>query len=93
MWTLAATHIIEKHQPNLLLFHLLTTDASNHQFGPGSLPSLTACAYADRLVGDLLDSITRAGLRDKATIVITTDHGFKKVSKAICANVALRDAG
>ena len=93
MWTLAATHIIEKHQPNLLLFHVLTTDASNHQFGPGSLPSLTAYAYADRLVGDILDSLTRAGLREKASIVVTTDHGFKKVSKAIYANVALRDAG
>ena len=93
MWTLAGTHIIEKHKPNLLLFHLLTTDAANHQFGAGSLPSLTAYAYADRLVGDLLDALTRAGLREKATIVITTDHGFKKVSKVILTNVALRDAG
>jgi len=93
MWTRAATYIIEKHQPNLLLFHLLTADSTNHQFGPGSLPSFTAYAYVDRLVGDLLDSLTRAGLRDKATIVVTTDHGFKKVSKGIYANVALRDAG
>lgn len=93
MWTRAASFIIENHQPNLLLFHLLTTDASNHQFGPGSLPSFTAYAYVDRLVGDVLDSLTRAGLREKATIVVTTDHGFKKVSKAIYANVALRDAG
>src|SRR5678816_1490631 len=83
MWTRAATFIIEKHRPNLMLFHLLTTDASNHQFGPGSLPSFTAYAYADRLIGDVLDSLTRAGLRDRATIVVTTDHGFKKVSKAI----------
>lgn len=93
MWTRAATFIIEKHRPNLMLFHLLTTDASNHQFGPGSLPSFTAYAYADRLIGDVLDSLTRAGLRDRATIVVTTDHGFKKVSKAIYMNVALRDAG
>ena len=93
IWTHAATHIIEQHKPNLLLFHLLTTDATNHQYGPGSLPSFTAYAYADRLVGDLLDSLTRAGLRDRATIVITTDHGFKKVEKVIYPNVALREAG
>jgi predicted AlkP superfamily pyrophosphatase or phosphodiesterase len=93
MWTRAATHIIETKKPNLLLFHVLTTDASNHQFGPGSLPSMTAYAYADRLVGDVLDALTRAGLRERATIVITTDHGFKKVSKLVYPNVALRDAG
>ncbi len=93
IWAQAATHIIEQHQPNLLLLHFLTTDATNHQFGPGSLPSITAYAYVDRLVGDVLDSLTRAGLRDRATIVVATDHGFKKVTKAIYPNVALRDAG
>ena len=77
IWTRAASHIVEQHQPNLLLFHLLTTDATNHQFGPGSLPSLTAYAYADRLIGDLLDSLARAGLRDKAAIVIATDYGIR----------------
>jgi len=93
IWTKAATHIVEKHKPNLLLYHLLTTDAVNHQNGPGSFASYAAYAYADRLIGDLLDSLERAGLRDRATIVVATDHGFKKVQKVIHTNVALRDAG
>ena len=93
VWTKAASQIIEKHKPNLLLYHLLTTDAVNHANGPGTTASYTAYAYADRLIGDVLDSLTRAGLRDRATIVVTTDHGFKKVQKIILANVALRDAG
>jgi predicted AlkP superfamily pyrophosphatase or phosphodiesterase len=93
IWTKAATHIVEKHQPNLLLYHLLTTDAVNHQNGPGSFASYVAYAYADRLIGDLLDSLQRAGLRDRATILVATDHGFKKVQKVIHTNVALRDAG
>jgi predicted AlkP superfamily pyrophosphatase or phosphodiesterase len=93
VWTKAASQIIEKHKPNLLLYHLLTTDAVNHANGPGTTASYTAYAYADRLIGDVLVSLTRAGLRDRATIVVTTDHGFKKVQKIILANVALRDAG
>ena len=93
VWTRAAVEIIEKHHPNLLLFHLLTTDSVNHQYGPGSLASMTAYANADHLIGDLLNALERAGMRDRATIVVTTDHGFKKVSKAVYANVALRDAG
>lgn len=93
IWTKAATHIVEKHKPNFLLYHLLTTDAVNHANGPGSTASYTAYAYADRLIGDLLASLERARLRDRATIVVATDHGFKKVQKVIHTNVALRDAG
>jgi predicted AlkP superfamily pyrophosphatase or phosphodiesterase len=65
----------------------------NHANGPGTTASYTAYAYADRLIGDLLASLDRAGLRDKATILVATDHGFKKVQKVIHLNVALRDAG
>lgn len=93
IWTKAATHIVEQHKPNLLLYHLLTTDAVNHANGPGTIASYSAYAYADRLIGDLLDSLQRAGLRDRATIIVATDHGFKKVQKVIHTNVALRDAG
>jgi predicted AlkP superfamily pyrophosphatase or phosphodiesterase len=80
-------------KPNLLLFHVLTTDAINHANGPGSQASFAAFAYADRLVGDLLKSIEDAGLKDKATVLVATDHGFKKISKVIYPNVVLRKAG
>lgn len=91
IWTQAAMHIIETRKPNLLLFHPLNTDGINHMNGPGSFASYTAFAYADRLVDDLLKSLERAGR--KATVVVTTDHGFKKVSKVVYPNVALRKAG
>jgi predicted AlkP superfamily pyrophosphatase or phosphodiesterase len=93
IWTTAGMHMIEAHQPNLLLFHLLTTDAVNHQYGPGSLASRAAYAYADMQVGKLLGAIERAGVKDRTTVIVTTDHGFKKVGKVINMNVALRDAG
>jgi predicted AlkP superfamily pyrophosphatase or phosphodiesterase len=93
MWTRAGEHLIEAHHPNLLLFHLLTTDAVNHQYGPGTLASHTAYAYADAQIGRLLAALDRAGLRDRATIVVTTDHGFKKVAKVIHLNEALASAG
>jgi predicted AlkP superfamily pyrophosphatase or phosphodiesterase len=93
IWTKAAMHIVEQHKPNFLLYHTLTTDAVNHANGPGSTASYTAYAYADRLIGDLLASLERAGLRERATILVATDHGFKKVQKVVLTNVALRDAG
>ncbi len=92
-WTKAATHIVRTKKPNLLLFHLLTTDSLNHSFGPGSAASFAGYALADRLLGDLLDAVKDAGLSDRTTIVVTTDHGFKKVEKLIYPNVVLKDAG
>ncbi len=93
VWTQAASRIVEAHRPNLLLFHLLGTDSSNHQYGPGTLASRSAFAYADRLLGDLLAAVDRAGMREKTTVIVTTDHGFKMVDRLIHPNVALREAG
>lgn len=93
MWTKAAIHIFKTHKPNLLLYHTLNTDATHHAYGPGGMASHTALAYADRLVGDLVQGVAESGLRDRTTIVISTDHGFKKVTKIILPNVALKKAG
>lgn len=93
MWTKAAIHMLETHKPNLLLYHTLNTDAIHHYFGPKSAPGFTALEYADRLVGDILAAVDRSGLREKTTVVVATDHGFKKVTKFIQPNVALKKAG
>jgi len=93
MWTRAAIHMFETHRPNLLLYHTLNTDYTHHMFGPQSGPGFTALELADRLLGDLIDAVDRSGLRDKTTIVVATDHGFKKVTKFVQPNVALKKAG
>jgi predicted AlkP superfamily pyrophosphatase or phosphodiesterase len=92
-WTRAARFILERHRPNLLLYHTLNSDAVHHTYGAGTMASYTALAYADRLVGDVLQSLDKSGLRESTTVVVATDHGFKKVSKVVYPNVLLRDAG
>jgi predicted AlkP superfamily pyrophosphatase or phosphodiesterase len=92
MWTRAAIHLFETHRPNLLLYHTLNTDYSHHIHGPRSGPGFTALELADRLLGDLIDAVDRSGLREKTTIVVATDHGFKKVTKFVQPNVALKKA-
>jgi predicted AlkP superfamily pyrophosphatase or phosphodiesterase len=93
MWTRAAIHLFTKHQPNLLLFHTLNTDATHHRYGPGSMASFTALSYADRLVGDLVQAVEASGMRDRTTFFIATDHGFKNVKTFVYPNVALKLAG
>lgn len=93
IWTKAACFMFERHKPNLLLYHVLNTDLTHHTYGPASHASYTALAYADRLVGDLVKAVDESGLRAKTTFFIATDHGFKKVTKIILPNVALKRAG
>jgi predicted AlkP superfamily pyrophosphatase or phosphodiesterase len=55
IWTAAAEEILEKHKPNLLLFHLLTLDDTNHEYGPMSPASFTAMAFLDAKVKQILE--------------------------------------
>lgn len=93
MWTKAACFMFERHRPNLLMYHTLTTDSNHHYYGPGTNASYVALAYADRLVGDVIETVKRTGLLSKTTFVVSTDHGFKKVSHYLRLNVALQKAG
>lgn len=93
LWTRAAAFIFARHQPNLLLFHTLNTDSSHHRYGPGSPPGISALALADQLVGEILRTIDASGRRSQTTVIVTTDHGFKKVDKYLYGNVALKKAG
>jgi len=92
LWTRAACFVFARHQPNLLLYHTLNTDSTHHRFGPGSPPSISALALADQLLGQLLRTIEASGRRAQTTVIVTTDHGFKKVDQYVHANVVLKRA-
>lgn len=93
IWTRAGIHLIEKHRPNLLLFHLLTTDSAQHRYGAGSLAGNTAMALADSKVERLLDALRAAGIFDRTTVFIVADHGFKTYRHVIHPNAFLRRNG
>ncbi len=93
VWTAAATHLIRERRPNLMLFHLLITDSTQHKYGPQSPAAYTALALADAHVAELLRAIDAAGIRNRTTLVVTADHGFHTALKLIHPNVALRKAG
>lgn len=93
VWTDAAIHILERHKPNLLLYHLLALDSTHHTYGVGGLASATGMAFVDSQVARLLAALERSGLRKKTTVVVLADHGFRNARKSINPNVALRQAG
>lgn len=93
MWTRAAAHILKAHRPNLLLFHLLNLDATHHRYGPKTPASMTGIALADSRVAEILRALEEAGLKERATVIVVSDHGFKATKKSIRPNAALRQAG
>ncbi len=93
MWTAAAKKILEEHKPNLLLFHLLTGDDTNHEYGPMSHASVTAMAFLDDRVKEFVQLLERTGLARNATLLIVSDHGFRTFQHRIRPNVLLREHG
>jgi len=93
MWTNAAVEILESHQPNLLLFHLLTLDDINHEYGPMTNASFTAMAFLDAQVKRIVDVLERSDLANRATLMIVSDHGFRAIHHKIHPNVRLREKG
>lgn len=93
MYTLLATHIIKQHKPNFLALHLVSLDSFEHAHGRQVAEAYWAANDSDNRVADLIRATEEAGIRDKTTFIITTDHGFVTFTKSINANAALKKDG
>lgn len=93
IWTKAAAYLIREHKPNLLLVHFLSLDSTHHQYGPGTPAATAAIAFLDSCVSQVTEAIRAAGMADRATVIVVSDHGFKKFTRQIRPTVALAAAG
>ena len=93
IWTEAAAHIIRVHKPNLMMFHLLTLDSVQHRYGPDTLAAQSTMAHLDAQVGAIVQAVEEAGIGDRTTFFVVSDHGFKRVKRQINPNVALVKEG
>jgi predicted AlkP superfamily pyrophosphatase or phosphodiesterase len=93
IWTRAAAYLIREHKPNLLLFHLLSLDSVHHQFGPNTLAATAAFAFLDGCVERVVEAVGAAGMTERTTFIVVSDHGFKRYTNQIRPSVALAAAG
>lgn len=93
VWTETASYIIENRMPSLLMLHLLNLDGVNHREGPNSSASRDALKLADQMVGQIVESLDRAGVRERTTLFIVSDHGFAESPVSLLPNVMLREEG
>jgi predicted AlkP superfamily pyrophosphatase or phosphodiesterase len=90
IWTDAAIHILKNHKPNLLLYHLLSLDSTNHNYGPKTNASLAAMAFQDSCVARVWEAVKAVG---PATLIVLSDHGFKAFHNQINMTAAIAAAG
>jgi predicted AlkP superfamily pyrophosphatase or phosphodiesterase len=92
LWAQTAVHLIQKHRPNLLLYHILLPDSFQHVHGPQTQEAYAALSLADRHVGEIAAALG-GGLKTKSTVIVTADHGFGRIAKLIQPNARLRAEG
>ena len=93
IWTDAAVDILAHHTPNLLLVHLLQTDTLQHEYGALSPAAYATYAYADTCLARLIAAARDAGVLDRVTFIIASDHGFANYTRVTRPNAALVHLG
>ncbi len=88
-----ARFFIETYRPSLTLLHIFDTDDSEHEHGPGSPEAYAAIERADGYVGEIRESLHKAGIESTTLIAIVSDHGFLPISTTIYPNTLLQKAG
>lgn len=93
MYTRICEHILEAHQPNVLLLHLVTEDGFEHSYGRSTPEAYWAGNDSDRRIGELVDFVKKSGMADRTTFFVTSDHGFISYTNNINLNVLLQKEG
>ncbi len=93
VWTKAAAYLIREHKPNLVLFHLLSLDSTHHRYGPHTFASVGAMAFLDSCVARVVEAVQQAGMTERTTFLVVSDHGFRGYTNQIRPAVALKAAG
>lgn len=75
--------------PDLVVTEILIPDSVHHVAGRDHPFSTWSLAYADALVGTLVDELRRTGRLDDITLVVTSDHGHGPVEVALRPDVLL----
>ena len=89
----AAASLIELEKPELLLVHIIEVDHELHAWGRDSEEGFRAIERADRHLGQILDALDHAGVREATDVVVVSDHGFASIHSVLHPNVILAELG
>ena len=89
MYTKMLIHVIKEHRPNIAIIHLVEVDHVEHAGGPRSQETYDAIAFEDERIKEIQEALEK-NFPGKATLIVTSDHGFCEVRQQIQPNVKFR---
>jgi predicted AlkP superfamily pyrophosphatase or phosphodiesterase len=91
--TSVSEFIIKNYRPHLLLLHLIELDGAHHRHGPRTKPGIEMAEREDGYIHRIVEATREAGIFEKTTFFIVSDHGFASIDKRFSPNVALAKEG
>lgn len=85
--------LVRRYKPNLLLLHFLDLDHREHFEGIASPGACASLQRADRFIAGIRVAYKDAGIHDKTTFFIVSDHGFAPIHTGIDVREMLRQSG
>jgi predicted AlkP superfamily pyrophosphatase or phosphodiesterase len=70
-----AARYIRDNKPNLCFIHFAAPDQAGHKYGWGSPEQVSALSEVDAALKEVIDAIESAGIRERAVVIVTADHG------------------
>lgn len=93
LYTRMVRRLLQKHQPNLILVHLVEPDHVQHRTGPRSADAYWCASYSDDRIRDILEAVRESPRAQNTFLIVCSDHGFFPFDKVIQPNVLFRQLG
>jgi predicted AlkP superfamily pyrophosphatase or phosphodiesterase len=85
--------VVRRFKPNLLLLHFLDLDHREHFEGIASPGACASLQRIDRLIAGVRAAYQEAGILDKTTFFVVSDHGFSPLHTVINVRELLKQSG
>ncbi len=70
-----ASRYIQEKKPHFTFIHLDHIDHAGHEFGHGTKEYYDAVEKGDKLLGEIIEAIGKAGIEKETLVIISSDHG------------------
>jgi predicted AlkP superfamily pyrophosphatase or phosphodiesterase len=85
--------LADDQRPDYIAVYSAEPDRSGHIHGPLARETLAMAESLDAQIGRVMTAIEERGLRDRVTLVVTTDHGMVDVKGMLNVDRIVRRAG
>ncbi len=91
--TMCAVDTIKRKKPDLLLMHLIDLDDAKHEYGTDSQEIEKVLIRMDKRLGNIIEAVEEAGIKEDTTFLIVGDHGQINVRYKVKLNQLLKEKG